>query len=59
MNTPNKKYQESTQTPIFDPFPKPQTMPSGWDLSDFSSTSMLGASQSLPAVTESDPSAES
>jgi hypothetical protein len=52
MNTPNKKYQESAQTPIFDPFPKPQTMPSGWDLSGFDSP------QSSPAVTESDTPAE-
>ena len=46
MNTPKKTNQETEQAPIFDPFPKPQTMPSGWDLSGLAST------QSLPAVTE-------
>jgi hypothetical protein len=32
MSTPNEK-TEPDKTPIFDPFPEPQTMPSGWDLS--------------------------
>ena len=53
MNTPNKKEQEPAQTPIFDPFPKPQTMPSGWDLSGLAST------QSLPPVSEPTVDAES
>ena len=35
MNTPQTKETESAQTPIFDPFPMPQTMPEGWDLSGF------------------------
>lgn len=48
MNTPNKKELEPAQTPIFEPFPKPQTMPSGWDMSGFEST------QSQPAITEFD-----
>jgi len=52
MNTPKKMDNESAQTPIFDPFPKPQTMPSGWDLS------ALAPAHSLPSVIESDPSAE-
>ena len=32
MTTPKEKI-ESVQVPIFDPFPEPNTMPSGWDLS--------------------------
>ena len=53
MNTPKKTTQETEQGPIFDPFPKPQTMPSGWDMSGFESTS------SLPAVSEPTSDAES
>ena len=26
-----------SEAPIFDPFPEPNTMPSGWDLSGFTS----------------------
>jgi hypothetical protein len=37
MNTPNKSKPETEQAPIFDPFPKPQTIPSGWDMSEFDS----------------------
>ena len=33
MDTMNKPKKELAQTPIFEPFPKPQTMPDGWDLS--------------------------
>jgi len=32
MSTPNEN-PNASDTPIFDPFPEPQTMPSGWDLS--------------------------
>ena len=32
MSTPEENTNAS-ETPIFDPFPEPQTMPSGWDLS--------------------------
>ncbi len=32
MSTPNETTTES-ETPIFQPFPEPNTMPSGWDLS--------------------------
>jgi hypothetical protein len=53
MNTPKKMNQEAEQGPIFDPFPKPQTMPSGWDLSGFEST------PSQPTVSEPSFDAES
>jgi hypothetical protein len=50
MNTPNNKMEiESVQTPIFDPFPEPQTMPKGWDFSGLLPT------ESLPAVMDTDP----
>ncbi len=32
MSTSNEN-TSAPQAPIFDPFPEPQTMPSGWDLS--------------------------
>lgn len=32
MSAPNKNPNVS-EAPIFDPFPEPNTMPSGWDLS--------------------------
>ncbi len=32
MSTPTED-TNVVQNPIFDPFPEPQTMPSGWDLS--------------------------
>jgi hypothetical protein len=33
MKTINKPKKELVQTPIFEPFPEPRTMPEGWDLS--------------------------
>lgn len=44
MHTPNEK-MESDQPEIFEPFPEPHTMPSGWDLSEF----VDAQSQSSPA----------
>ncbi len=44
MNTPNEK-MEIEQPEIFEPFPEPHTMPSGWDLSEFVDA------QGLPAAT--------
>jgi hypothetical protein len=32
---PENENQDFTRTQDFDPFPKPQTIPSGWDLSEF------------------------
>ena len=36
MSTPNEN-SNVTEVPIFDPFPEPNTMPSGWDLSGLTS----------------------
>lgn len=40
MNTPSNSQEtfEVFPSPIFDPFPEPQTMPKGWDLSGFTSS---------------------
>jgi hypothetical protein len=34
---PQDENQDTVQTSAYDPFPKPQTIPSGWDTSGFSS----------------------
>ena len=33
MSTNSNEEKKVPETPIFDPFPKPNTMPKGWDLS--------------------------
>ena len=38
MNT-QEKPQETVQSVAYNPFPEPQTIPSGWDLSEPASTS--------------------
>ena len=43
MNAP-KKMKKDADTPIFAPFPTPQTMPEGWAFSELTST------ESQPAV---------
>ena len=35
MSTTPNENTTVPEAPIFEPFPKPQTMPSGWDLSEF------------------------
>ena len=52
MSKPDETGMNSTLPEWCEPFPKPQTMPSGWDLS------ALAPAHSLPSVIESDPSAE-
>jgi hypothetical protein len=37
MNPQDEK-QDTVQTVAYNPFPEPQTIPSGWDLSAFPST---------------------
>ena len=36
MNTQDEK-QDTVQAAAYNPFPEPQTIPSGWDVSEFSS----------------------
>ena len=52
MNTQDEN-QEIAHSSAYNPFPEPQTIPSGWDLSEF-----LSAPEPAP-VTEADDSAES
>jgi hypothetical protein len=35
MNASKSTDEETSQTSIFDPFPEPQTIPKGWDVSNF------------------------
>ena len=37
MNTPNHE-QETMENSAYNPFPEPQTIPSGWDLSGLSTS---------------------
>lgn len=55
MNSPfaPQEQYEVFPSPLFDPFPEPQTMPKGWDLSE------LPPASSLPAAREADTPAES
>lgn len=46
MTTPNEN-QELTHTEVFDPFPKPQTIPSGWDVSELLTDTKSGPSPEL------------
>jgi hypothetical protein len=50
---PQNENQDNVRSSAYNPFPEPQTIPSGWDTSVFSS-----ASESVSA-TEEDDSAES
>jgi hypothetical protein len=43
MSTPNEE-TNAVPEPIFDPFPEPQTIPSGWDLSGIAPDPMPGSS---------------
>jgi hypothetical protein len=52
MNTQDED-RDIVQSQYFDPFPEPQTIPSGWDISE-----LLSAPEPAP-VTEADDSAES
>jgi hypothetical protein len=52
MNAPKNMEKDAAQTPIFEPFPEPQTMPKGWDFSG------LIPADRLPTITEADFDAE-
>ena len=47
--TTQDENQDTVQTSAFDPFPQPQTIPSGWDLSG-----LLSAPEPAPAMDEED-----
>jgi hypothetical protein len=52
MNTQDEN-QEIVRSSAYNPFPEPQTIPSGWD------TSVLSSAPETDSVTEEDDSAES
>ena len=52
MRTLKNKYTENVQTPIFEPFPEPRTMPDGWDLSELIPNQELSLSTLTPLSDE-------
>ena len=52
MNTPNED-QDVTLNSAYNPFPEPQTIPSGWDLSG-----LVSAPPAAPDVDEEGPAEE-
>ena len=53
MNTPNEN-QDTVQTAAYNPFPEPQTIPSGWDTSEFLSTPQPTSVEQSNGPSESD-----
>ena len=47
MNNNFNQSNGMTPIPIFDPFPKPNTIPDGWDLSEISTADKLQDEQDL------------
>ena len=47
MTTPDENKNVSS-TPIVDPFPKPNTIPSGWDVSGFKTDSRPASDEGSP-----------
>ena len=50
--TPNEDTNVS-ETPIFEPFPEPQTMPSGWDLSELAPDPQTAPAENTEEATQS------
>ncbi len=59
--TTQDENQDTVQTSAYNPFPEPQTIPSGWDTSGFfSAPEPFDLAQGKPApITDADDSAES
>jgi hypothetical protein len=51
MSTPTENPNVS-ETPIFDPFPETNTMPSGWDLSGLTPTPLPASPEAAAELTE-------
>ena len=49
-----KNDQDVAQSQYFDPFPKPQTIPAGWDTSTLLSAPIVAPSQQAEDTTESE-----
>lgn len=52
MNTQNEN-MDTVQSHCFDPFPEPQTIPSGWDTSTFYATPEADSAKEADASAES------
>ena len=53
MNTQDEK-QDTVQTSAYNPFPEPQTIPSGWDTSAFFSTPQPASSEQVEVPVKSE-----
>ena len=53
MNTKDEN-QDTAQNPAYNPFPEPQTIPSGWDTSGLLSTPQETSAQKSDDSSESD-----
>jgi hypothetical protein len=51
MNTNDEKF-DTAQSHCFDPFPEPQTIPSGWDTSAFDATPVADSANEADASAE-------
>ena len=51
MNTQDEK-QDTVQTSAYNPFPEPQTIPSGWDTSAFLSVPQLASNERVEVSVE-------
>lgn len=51
MNTPNEE-QDVINNSAYNPFPEPQTIPSGWDLSGFESKPQIDSVVDAEEITE-------
>jgi hypothetical protein len=54
MNTKDEN-QDTAQNPAYNPFPEPQTIPSGWDTSVFFSSPPSAPTDPTDELTESEP----
>ncbi len=50
---PQDENQDTTQPSAYDPFPEPQTIPAGWDTSEFFAAPQPTADKPAEASTES------
>ena len=52
MNTSNEDREEVMDNSAYNPFPEPQTIPSGWDTSAFSFEPQVGSNMDEDKSTE-------
>jgi hypothetical protein len=52
MTTTQDENRDVTQSQYFDPFPQPQTIPSGWDMSTLLSTPTIDSVQQADDLAE-------